>query len=149
MAAIIILVIVGSLYAFDNETDTIQGQADVTEYRVSSKVPGRVLKYMVKEGDYVHAGDTLAILEAPDVAAKLTQAQAAEDAAAAQSRKAEKGARQEQIAGRCAFGALPLLRRHRPAAVAHRHGAALLPQFLHGGHYLSRAVALRAGGADG
>ena len=48
MAAIIILVIVGSLYAFDNETDTIQGQADVTEYRVSSKVPGRVLKYMVK-----------------------------------------------------------------------------------------------------
>ena len=43
MAAIIILVIVGSLYAFDNETDTIQGQADVTEYRVSSKVPGRVL----------------------------------------------------------------------------------------------------------
>lgn len=99
MAGIIILVIIGSLYAFDNEPDTIQGQADVTEYRVSSKVPGRVLKYMVKEGDYVHAGDTLAILEAPEVNAKLAQAQAAEDAAAAQNRKAEKGARQEQIAG--------------------------------------------------
>lgn len=97
LAAIIILVVIGSLYAFDNETDTIQGQADVTEYRVSSKVPGRILKYLVEEGDYVHKGDTLAILEAPDVSAKLTQAEAAEAAADAQSRKAEKGARQEQI----------------------------------------------------
>ena len=64
-----------------------EGQADVTEYRVSSKVPGRVLRYMVKEGQYVHAGDTLAILEAPDVEAKLTQARAAESAAAALNRK--------------------------------------------------------------
>ena len=84
LAGIIVLVIIGSLYAFDNEPDTIQGQADVTEYRVSSKVPGRILKYMVKEGEYVHTGDTLAILEAPEVNAKLTQAQAAEAAAAAQ-----------------------------------------------------------------
>lgn len=97
LAGITILVVIGSLYAFNNESDTIQGQADVTEYRVSSKVPGRVLRYMVDEGDYVHAGDTLAILEAPDVNAKLSQAEAAEAAAAAQSRKAEKGARQEQI----------------------------------------------------
>lgn len=97
LSGITILVIIGSLYAFNNDADTIQGQADVTEYRVSSKVPGRILKYFVKEGDYVHQGDTLALLEAPDVAAKLTQAQAAEDAAAAQNKKAEKGARQEQI----------------------------------------------------
>lgn len=98
LAGVIILVIIGSMYAFKEETDTIQGQADVTEYRVSSKVPGRVLRYMVKEGQYVHAGDTLAILEAPDVEAKLTQARAAESAAAALNRKAERGARQEQIA---------------------------------------------------
>ena len=97
LAGVIILVIVGSMYAFSDETDTIQGEADVTEYRVSSKVPGRILEFRVKEGQYVHAGDTLAILEAPDVEAKLAQAQAAEDAAAAQNRKAEKGARQEQI----------------------------------------------------
>lgn len=99
LAGVIVLVIVGSMYAFSDETDTIQGEADVTEYRVSSKVPGRILEIRVKEGEYVHAGDTLAILEAPDVSAKLSQAQAAEDAAAAQNRKAEKGARQEQITG--------------------------------------------------
>lgn len=97
LAGVIILVIVGSMYAFSDETDTIQGQADVTEYRVASKVPGRILQYKVHEGQYVHAGDTLALLEAPDIEAKLSQAQAAEQAAAAQSRKAEKGARQEQI----------------------------------------------------
>jgi len=98
LAGIVILVIIGSMYAFKDETDTIQGQADVTEYRVSSKVPSRVLKILVREGQYVHAGDTLAIMEAPDVSAKLSQAQAAEDAAAAQSRKANKGAREEQKA---------------------------------------------------
>lgn len=98
LAGVVILVIIGSMYAFSDEKDTIQGQADVTEYRVSSKVPGRILRYLVKEGDHVKAGDTLAILEAPEVSAKLTQAEAAEAAAAAQSQKAEKGARQEQIA---------------------------------------------------
>lgn len=97
VAGVVALVAVGSLFAFHEETDTIQGQADVTEYRVSSKVPGRVLEYRVKEGDTVHKGDTLALLEAPDVAAKLQQAEAAEAAAAAQDRKAIKGARQEQI----------------------------------------------------
>lgn len=80
------------------ETDTvIQGQVEVTEYRVSSKVPGRVLKLLVEEGQIVKAGETVAILEAPELGAKLSQAQSAEDAAAALLRKAERGAREEQI----------------------------------------------------
>lgn len=99
LAGIAILVFVGSLFAFHQETDTIQGQADVTEYRVSSKVPARISKILVQEGQTVHAGDTLVILTAPEVSAKLVQAEAAEDAAAAQDRKAIKGAREEQIRG--------------------------------------------------
>lgn len=98
ITGVVILVAVGSLFAFSTESGTIQGQAEVSEYRVSSKVPGRLLELRVREGQTVHAGDTLALLEAPDVQAKLVQARAAEEAAAAQSRKAEKGARQEQIA---------------------------------------------------
>ena len=93
---IIAVVIVGSLFAFKPDTETIQGQADVTEYRVSSKVPGRILRYYVREGDHVKASDTLALLEAPDVTAKYDQARAAEAAAQAQREKADKGARQEQ-----------------------------------------------------
>lgn len=97
VVGVVILVGVCGFFAFRPVTDTIQGQADVNEYRVSSKVPGRILEYRVKEGQFVHKGDTLALLEAPDVEAKLAQARAAEAAAAAQDRKAIKGARQEQI----------------------------------------------------
>lgn len=99
VTAVVVVVAVASMYAFSQPDETIQGQADVTEYRVSSKVPGRILEIKVKEGQMVHVGDTLALLEAPDVEAKLSQAEAAEAAAAAQSQKAEKGARQELIRG--------------------------------------------------
>lgn len=47
----------------------------------------------------VHKGDTLVLIDSPEVRAKLAQAKAARDAAMAQSRKAVNGARQEQISG--------------------------------------------------
>lgn len=99
LITVIVLVVLASLYAFRHEDETLEGQTDVTEYRVSSKVPGRIKKFYVEEGQYVHAGDTLAVLEAPEVTAKLEQAQAVENAAAAQSQKADNGARKEQIQG--------------------------------------------------
>ena len=99
LITVIVLVVLASLYAFRHQDETLEGQADVTEYRVSSKVPGRIKKFYVEEGQYVHAGDTLAVLEAPEVTAKLEQAQAVENAAAAQSQKADNGARKEQIQG--------------------------------------------------
>ena len=99
IVAVVVLSAVCGFYAFRPEKEIIQGEVEVTEYRVSSKVPGRVAKILVEEGQNVHAGDVLAVLEAPDVAAKLTQAEGAEAAAAAQSRKAQKGAREEQIQG--------------------------------------------------
>ncbi len=77
--------------------DVIQGEIEVSEYRVSSKVPGRILELRVKEGDYVHVGDTLAILDAPEVEAKKAQAQSAEEAASAMKLMADNGARRQQI----------------------------------------------------
>ncbi len=96
VAAIVIVSIIG-FFTLGKGPEIIQGQAEATEYRVSSKVPGRILKYFVTEGDQVKAGDTLAILEAPDVMAKLMQAQAAEQAALAMNQKANKGTRAEQL----------------------------------------------------
>lgn len=97
----LVVIIVGVIgyFTIGNEPDVIQGQVEVTEYRVSSKVPGRILELRVKEGDYVKVGDTLAILDAPDVRAKMTQAQNAEEAAAAMDEMARAGARAEQIRG--------------------------------------------------
>ncbi len=98
VAVVIIVALIGYL-ALDREPDVIQGQVEVTEYRVSSKVPGRILELRVKEGDFVKAGDTLAILDAPEVRAKMEQARGAESAAAALELKARNGAREEQVRG--------------------------------------------------
>ena len=98
VTVIIIVALIGFL-ALDRQPDTIQGQVEVSEYRVSSKVPGRILELRVKEGDYVKVGDTLAILDAPEVRAKMEQAQSAESAAAALELKAQNGAREEQVRG--------------------------------------------------
>lgn len=98
----ILLIVLVALYGFfflNQKDDIIQGEADATEIRISSKVPGRIDQYFVEEGDYVKKGDTLAILNAPDIQAKLVQATAAEQGAAAQKQKADKGARSEQIQG--------------------------------------------------
>ena len=96
--AVVGLVALIGYLAIGNETEVIQGQVEVTEYRVSSKVPGRILELCVKEGDYVKKGDTLAIIDAPEVRAKMQQAQGAEDAATAMDLMARNGARREQVA---------------------------------------------------
>ena len=98
-ATVVIIVGVIGFFAFSRQKEVIQGQVEVSEYRVSSKVPGRILEIRVKEGDFVKVGDTLAILDAPEVRAKMEQAQSAQDAASALELKAQNGAREEQIRG--------------------------------------------------
>ena len=102
-AVIAAVAAIGAL-SLKQEPETIQGQVEVSEYRVSSKVPGRILELRVKEGDYVNVGDTLAILDAPEVRAKMAQAQSAENAASAMDEMANNGARKEQV--RAAFAVL-------------------------------------------
>jgi HlyD family secretion protein len=97
--AVVVIVGVIGFFAFSRQPEVIQGQVEVSEYRVSSKVPGRILEIRVKEGDFVKVGDTLAILDAPEVRAKMEQAQSAQDAASALEMKAQNGAREEQIRG--------------------------------------------------
>ena len=95
--SVVIIVAVIGFFIFDRAPDLMQGQVEVEEYRVSSKVPGRILEIRVKEGDYVHAGDTLAIIDAPEVRAKMQQARGAEAGAAALDLMAKNGARKEQV----------------------------------------------------
>ncbi|MBR5083319.1 MAG: HlyD family efflux transporter periplasmic adaptor subunit [Prevotella sp.] len=84
-------------FTLGKSQETIQGEVEVTEYRVSSKIPGRILEIRVNEGDFVHAGDTLAILEANELDAKKAQAESARNAAAAVNEMADNGAREETI----------------------------------------------------
>ena len=93
---VVIVALIGFL-ALGRDPEVIQGEMEVEEYRVSGKVPGRILELRAKEGDMVQAGDTLAIIEAPEVAAKMIQAQSAADAAQAMEQMAQNGARKEQV----------------------------------------------------
>lgn len=99
LVVIIAAVAVAGMLLLGHDDESIQGQMEASEYRVSSKVPGRILHFYVKEGDHVRAGDTLVVLEAPDVAAKLSQAEAAGQAAQAIKEKADRGTRAEQLQG--------------------------------------------------
>lgn len=95
IGTVIVVVIAG--LCLPEHPDIIEGQAETTDYRMSCKVPARIKRFLVKEGDFVKKGDTLAILEAPDIHARLEQAEAAYSAAAAIEQEAQNGARAEQI----------------------------------------------------
>ena len=67
---------------------TVDGTLETDEVDVSSKLPGRISELFVDEGDYVTAGQTLAVLEAEEIDAKHDQAQAGVTASQAQSAQA-------------------------------------------------------------
>lgn len=99
LIVVVVLVFIIGLYVYKPEKEIIQGEAVASEVRISGKVPGRIQQFLVEEGSQVTAGDTVVVINSPELYAKLEQASAAEDAAMAQNEKAIKGARKEQIAG--------------------------------------------------
>ena len=75
----------------------IQGKIENEQISVVSKIPGKIIKIFVKEGDWVKKGDTLALLDIPEVNAKINQAEGAVTSAKAQYNMAVKGATDNQI----------------------------------------------------
>lgn len=98
VALIAAVSVLGIIFSRPKEA-VVQGEAEAAEYRISGKVPGRIEAFYAAEGDMVHKGDTLVLIDSPEVRAKLAQANAAYAAAAAQRNKANTGARKEEIAG--------------------------------------------------
>ena len=57
LVAIIIVIVILALIGFfllEPRTETIQGQAEATQIRISGKLPGRIAEYWVEEGQHVH-----------------------------------------------------------------------------------------------
>lgn len=96
-ATVVVIVGLIGFLTLGKSDEIIQGEVEVEEYRVSCKLPGRIVELRVKEGDYVHKGDTLAILEIPEVDAQKKVVEATKGAAEALSDLTEEGARREQI----------------------------------------------------
>lgn len=96
-AVVLAVVALGLWLAWQPAPGQVQGLVDAREYRVASKVTGRLAAVHVREGQAVRAGQLLASIDSPEVAAKETQVRAAVDAAQSQADKAEAGARRTDI----------------------------------------------------
>lgn len=98
IGVIVVVAVIGYIVAKPKEI-VLQGEAEATEYRISGKIPGRIEAYYAELGEQVKQGDTLVLIDSPELKAKLAQVNGALAAAQAQNRKAINGARQEQIMG--------------------------------------------------
>lgn len=76
---------------------SFQGQMEARETDVAPKITARIAEVLVREGDKVQPGTPLLRLDSPEVAAKLAQATAAQQAAQAVASKAAHGARPQEI----------------------------------------------------
>ncbi|MBN3493181.1 HlyD family secretion protein [Vibrio neptunius] len=83
--------------AYQPKPVRLQGQIESQQYSISSKVPGRIDKVLVRKGDKVEKGELIFTLHSPEIEAKLEQAIAGQKAAGALAQEAEKGARIQQI----------------------------------------------------
>ena len=77
--------------------EIIQGKTEEDEIAITGKVPGRILDIFVQEGDFVKKGDTLAVLDIPEVDAKRAQAEGALESARAQYQMSVTGATANQL----------------------------------------------------
>ena len=104
--ALVILVILGviayGLYKSNQHSEpqiiTLQGQMQMQQTSIAAKVPGRIAKILVTEGDSVTVGQQLIEMDSPEINAKINQARAGKQMAQSQLDKAENGARPQEIA---------------------------------------------------
>ena len=99
--ALIVLVIMGisqlQQFATQPREQFLQGQMEARRVLVAGKVPGRIERLLVHEGDVVTKDSLVAVISSPEIEAKKIQARGALGAAKAQASKARNGARSEDI----------------------------------------------------
>ena len=97
LAATVIISLAGILL-MSRQPLVLQGQVEATEIRISGKLPGRVDSFLVQEGDWVKAGDTLVVINSPTIEAKYRQVNALEQVAQEQNKKIDAGTRRQIVA---------------------------------------------------
>lgn len=101
LVAIGLIVIWGVWQAAFPPEAPLQGQMEARTISIASKVPGRVLRVLVEEGDFVQAGDAVAEMHLPELEAKLSQVEALEREAQARKSLVDEGNRpQEKLAAK-------------------------------------------------
>ena len=97
--AVVILVGVIGFFTLEQKDGHHSGRGRSIRIQSVLQLPGRVVELRVQEGDYVHVGDTLAILEVPEMKSQEQMLQATNAAAEAMKDLTDAGARKEQIQG--------------------------------------------------
>ena len=62
----VVVSIIGMLL-MSRQPMVLQGQIEATEIRISGKLPGRIDSFLVEEGEWVKAGDTLVVINSPTI----------------------------------------------------------------------------------
>lgn len=94
---LVVLISVIGIMTMSHSRVVLQGQIEATEIRISGKLPGRVDRFFVAEGQTVVKGDTLVGISSPEAWAKLQQASAMEKVAKFQNEKIDAGTRLQII----------------------------------------------------
>ena len=97
LSAVVVITLIGLLTA-RKPPITLQGQVEATEIRISGKLLGRIDSLLVREGDAVHEGDTLVVINSPIVEAQYRKSEALHRATQEENRKVDRGTRRELVA---------------------------------------------------
>lgn len=101
LATILVAVLIYGLYQSQQSRHApqmLQGQMQLEQTNIGSKVAGRIAQILVSEGDQIQAGDPLITMQSPEIEAKIAQGIAALEMAQSQLDKANNGARPQEIA---------------------------------------------------
>lgn len=96
-AALVVVAVYSCQHHPTVQSNTLEGKVKLESVSVVPKLGGRIARVLVEEGQQVQAGDTVAILSVPELAAKMEQAEGAIEAAAGQYDLARNGATSEQV----------------------------------------------------
>ncbi|GLI34035.1 MAG: HlyD family efflux transporter periplasmic adaptor subunit [Deltaproteobacteria bacterium] len=104
LPAILLIVVVLAYFfkwekaAHDKNVLHVSGNIEVTDAEVSFKIPGRVEKRLVSEGEIIRAGQPVAILDSTDLVREVALRKAEVEAAKAALAELEAGSRPQEIA---------------------------------------------------
>jgi HlyD family secretion protein len=96
-AALLLVGVVACRESAPMDSVRVSGHVEATEVQVAPEVGGRLVELRADEGTRVHAGDVVARLDRRDTELKIAGARAEREAAAAQLRLLQAGARPEDI----------------------------------------------------
>lgn len=97
LLVVVLMVALAIFFRARNQDLLLQGEVDAPEVIVTSKAKGRIVERLVERGDDVKAGQVMLKMEAPELLAQLSAAQATRDQAKYQYELSMNGTREESI----------------------------------------------------